>query len=191
MNKLLAFLLGLVLLCTASPIKREANPENCSPAAKVNCAVHVVNKLEQDRHNVSMRANYNFSLGHKVLCYVFDQYNEHTEQPPNIAQSSCQQIKGYQTNQTLIWKSLQTTCKWVQLNDTQLNCTLAEIKETCAEYRQYEVALMMHNEFGPYFRNISCVKTYPRPILPELYPNISGIPSSPNIAIACNTHLAI
>ena len=184
MNNLLVLLLGLVLLCTASPIKREA----MCLQGKVNCALHVVNEMERDRavdHDINIHANYSFPLGHKVLCYVFDQYNEFTELPQTIAQSNCQPINGYKTNQTLILESLEPTCEWVRLNEdiSQPNCTLTEIKEACTEYRVYEHKMMIATEFAQYRQNCPIVN---EPIIPELYGNISGIPSSTNINIACN-----
>ena len=155
---------------------------------KVNCALHVVTEMElehAEHQDINTEANYSFPLGHKVLCYIFDQYTEYTEQLLTIPQNDSQQILDYETSQNLTLKSLDSTCEWVQLKEdiSPPNCTLSEIGDACAEYRLYEHKVMMINEFGQYIRKNPIIGYEPE--ISDMYGTTFGIPSSFKITVAC------
>ena len=119
--KILAFLLTYSLLhCQASPITRAVNAleDERGLLGEASCALHFLTAR-------NCTTNYNFPLGHKILCYMYDKYvDEYSNQDPqNTAQIS-----------------LNVTCKWVQFRESQSSgCSLSEIREMCAVYRLHQL----------------------------------------------------
>ena len=121
---MLAFLLTYSLLqCQASPIPRAVNTleDERGLLGEASCALHFLYSSTAR----SCTTNYNFPLGHKILCYMYDKYVvEYSNQDPqNGAQIS-----------------LNVTCKWVQFKESQSSgCSLPEIREMCATYRLHQL----------------------------------------------------
>lgn len=109
--KFLALLLSSSLFHSqAWPIKREANVETeRRHLEEINCALHLLKDIQRRYHS---------SLGHKTLCYMYNQYIEYTK----LFSQSGPLVDDTQYRQNLKWKglSLNNTCKWVQLRDESI-----------------------------------------------------------------------
>ena len=136
--KILAFLLTYSLLqCQASPITRAVNTlqeVERGLLGEANCALHFLTARSCTR-------KYNFPLGHKTLCYMYDKYVvEYSNQDPqNTAQIS-----------------LKVTCEWVQFKESQSSgCSLPEIREMCAAYKLHQLCdhePEILGDFNPHFK---------------------------------------
>ena len=191
--KFLALLSCSLFYCQASPIKRRTGDsleEEQRRLREVNCALHLTTALELDE------PTYNFPLGHKILCYMYDQYIKYTDQVlkngplPN----------DYGVKQHLTWRSLNSTCHWVQLkeNDSPPGCSLHEIREACAAYRSsvYVRARIseLRNDFNEHWRTSPNINNTPKPNISKLFEPSGAVSSSeintifsskPTLAVAC------
>ena len=189
--KLLAFLLSCSLFCCqASPIKRRTDDsleEEQRRLREVNCALHLTTALEP---------TYNFPLSHKILCYMYDQYIKYTDQVSKNGPLP----NDYGVKQHLTWRSLNSTCHWVQLkeNDSPPGCSLHEIREACAAYPS-SVYVHAHiqelkKDFNEHWITSPNINNTPKPNISKLFEpsgavSISKIntiiSSKPKVAAAC------
>ena len=141
--ELLALLLYCSLFsCQALPVKREATKveKECRQLGELNCALYSFKDIQK---------RYSFTPGHKILCYMYDQYIQSTLIREWLLQNR-PMVNDIQYRQNLAWKSLNSTCKWLQLNESiaPSGCNLPEIREVCADYRSYKHQMKLLDEFN-------------------------------------------
>ena len=139
-SNILAFLLCFSLFhCQTAPCPigscSTSEEDEHGQLREVNCAVHLLSQLSPTSTD-----NFDFPLGHRVLCYMYDRY---------VAKHFDQVSQDSSSTQHHAEIGLNVTCKWVQSKENRpCSCTLSDIRKMCDAYRSH----MLLNDFNEYVK---------------------------------------